>query len=197
MKRFAMLALALVAALAIAGCSKPPDTQLKQATDALAAAETAGAAKYAPDAWNTAKRALDAVKAEVASQAKKFSLIRNYRKAAALADDAIAAAKKAASTAVAQKQIATDAATAVEELTRSLQNARNRLSSLGRVRGLDVASLKTLLSNAGKKLDQARTDLAGGKFDSALAAASDGRDTVTNVLRTIEKATGKPASKKR
>jgi hypothetical protein len=197
MKRIGVLVFSLAVALIMAGCAKPPENLLLQATAALQAAQNAGAAKYAPDAWAAAQQALDEFKAELAAQAKKFSLFRSYGKARSLGEAALKAADRARDEALAQKKLASDAQTAVVELRRLLQSARNRLAALPRTRGLDAAELRTMLDSAGRQLDRAQADLTAGSYDEALATASQARGTIAKVLTTIEKATGGPASKKR
>ncbi len=197
MKRIGVLAFSMAVVLIMTGCAKPPENLLLQATAALQAAQNAGAARYAPDAWAAAQRALDEFKAELAAQAKKFSLFRSYGKARSLGEAALKAADRARDEALAQKKLAGDAQTAVAELRRLLQSARNRLAALPRTRGLDAAELRTMLDSAGRQLDRAQADLNAGRYDEALATASQARGTVAKVMTTIEKATGGPASKKR
>jgi hypothetical protein len=197
MKRFSIFALSLAVVLIMTGCGKPPETLVQQATAALQAAQEAGAPKYAPDAWAAAQQAMDKLKAELAAQAKKFSLFRNYGQARALAEAALKAADRANSEATTQKKLGGDAETAVAEARRLLQSARNRLAALPRTRGLDAAGWRATLDSAGRQLDRAQADLTAGRFDNALAAASQARGAVSKVLTAIEKATGRPASKKR
>jgi hypothetical protein len=197
MKTIGVLAFSLAVVLIMAGCAKPPENLLLRATAALQAAQNAGAAKYAPDAWATAQQALDKLKAELAAQAKKFSLFRSYAQARALGEAALKAADRARDEALAQKKLAGDAQTAVVELRRLLQSARSQLAALPRTSRLDVAGLRTMLDGASRQLDRAQTDLTAGRFDEAMATASQARGTVAKVLTTIEKATGRPASKKR
>jgi hypothetical protein len=197
MKKIGVLAFSLAVVLIMTGCAKPPENLLLRATAALQAAQNAGAAKYAPDAWATAQQALDKLKAELAAQAKKFSLFRSYAQARALGEAALKAADRARDEALAQKKLAGDAQTAVVELRRLLQSARSQLAALPRTSRLDVAGLRTMLDGASRQLDRAQTDLTAGRFDEAMATASQARGTVAKVLTTIEKATGRPASKKR
>lgn len=197
MKRFSVFALSLAVVAFMTGCGKPPEALVQQATAALQAAQDAGAPKYAPDAWTRAQQAMDKLKAELAAQVRKFSLFRNYGTARALADAALSTANQAKAEALAQKKLAGDAGTAVAELRRLLQSARNRLAALPRIRGLDESGLKAMLNSAGQQLDRSQADLTAGRFDSAMATASQARETVTKVLTAIERATGRPAPKKR
>ncbi len=195
MKRFGLIALVIVMAIVVTGCGKPPQTQIQQATAALQAAEAAGAPKYAPDSWSRAQQAMDRLKAEVAAQNKQFSLFRNYSRARALAADAIRAANQAASDAQSQQKLATDAAALVADVRRMFDSARGQLAALPRIR--DAANLRAVLNGASQQIDRARADLAAGRFDSAMATATQARDSVTRVLRAIEQATGRVPSKKR
>jgi hypothetical protein len=198
MKRLGLFALLIVMVLAVSGCSKPPDSQMQQATAALQAAEAAGAPQYASDAWNRAKQAVDQMKAELSAQDKRFALFRNYGKVTALAGDALRLAKQALADADAKKkQLGSEVTATLAELGKSLESARNQLSRLPRIKGLDAGALKAALSAAGRQLDQARTSLSAGAFDKAMAVASQAREAITKVLRAIEKATGAPPSRKR
>lgn len=198
MKRIVLLAVLAVAALALVGCGKAPDAQVKQATAALQAAEDAGAPRYAPDAWNQAKQAVDQMKAAVDAQAKRFSLFRSYGKAGRLAADALRLSQQALSQAEARKgELAAEVKGAIADLNAQLDAARKRLAGLPRVRGLDPGALRSELNAAGGMLVQAQTKLADEEFDSALATAAKAREAITKVLRTIERATGGPASPKR
>ena len=69
--------LVLVAAVMIVGCAKPPQSDLDGAKAALAAAEQAEAPKYAPEAWDKAQQAMNAVNAELEAQNAKFALFRS------------------------------------------------------------------------------------------------------------------------
>jgi hypothetical protein len=197
MKRYSLIALAVVVAIVMTGCGKPPQTQIQQATSALEAAESAGAQKYAPDSWSRAQQAMDRLKAEVDAQNKRFALFRNFGTARALAADAIRAANQAAADAESQKKLASDAASLVSEVRKMFQSARSRLAALPRIRGLDAAGLKATVNAAGQQIDRARADLAAARFDSAMSTATQARDELTKVLRALEQATGMSPSKKR
>jgi hypothetical protein len=198
MKKLSLLAILLVTAIILVGCGKAPDTQVKQATSALQAAEAAGAPQYASEAWNRAKEAVDRMKAELEGQNRRFSLFRNYGKVKALAGEAIRLSEQALADANSRKtQLRGEVTSLLAELEDSLASARSQLSRVPRSKGLDAASLRSSLNAAGRQLDQARSNLAAGALDSAMAVAAQARQTINGVLRAIEKATGLPASKKR
>ncbi len=198
MKKLSLLALSLVMASILVGCGKAPEAQIKQATNALQTAETAGAPQYVPEAWNRAKEAVDRMKAELQAQDRRFSLFRNYGKVRTLAEQAIKLSEQALADANSRKtQLRAEVTTELAQLDASLASARSQLSRVPRSKGLDAASLRSSLNAAGRQLDQARSRLAAGALDSAMAVAAQARDAINRVLRAIEKATGLPASKKR
>ncbi len=198
MKKLSLLALLLLLAGILAGCSKAPDAQVKQATNALQTAETAGAPQYAPDSWNRAKQAVDRMNAELQAQSRRLSLFRNYGKVKTLAQEAIRLSEQALADANSRKtQLRAEVTTELAQLDASLASARSQLARVPRSKGLDAASMRSSLNAAGRQLDQARSRLAAGALDSAMAVAAEARDAINRVLRAIEKATGLPASKKR
>jgi hypothetical protein len=198
MKRLSLLALLIVMATLIAGCGKAPDAQLEQASKALQAAEDAGAPQYAPEAWNRAKETADRMKAELEAQSKRFALFRNYGKVRTLAEQAARLSEQALADANSRKtQLRGEVTAMIAELNASLESARSQISRVPRSKGLDAASLRSSLNAAGRQLDLARSNLAAGALDSAMAVAAQARDTINGVLRAIERATGIPASKKR
>ncbi len=198
MKRFSLFALSVIIVLIAAGCARPPETQIQQATAAYQAAEAAGAPKYAPDTWSRARQAMDRLKAELDTQGRKSAILRSYGRARALAEETIRVAKQAAAEAGTRiEQLAGDVTAAIAEVRSMLQTAQNRLSTLPRIRGLDPAALRAQLGAAGQQLEQAEADRNAGRFDEALASASQARDTITEVLRAIERAVERPAARKR
>jgi hypothetical protein len=198
MKRLSLLALLIVIASIIAGCAKAPDAQLEQASNALQEAEAAGAPQYAPEAWNRAREAVERMKAEREAQGGRFALFRNYGKVKLLAEQAARLSEQALAEANSKKtQLRGEITALLAELDASLESARSQLSKVPRSRGLDTASLRSSLNAADRQLDQARSNLAAGALDSAMAVAAQARTGITGVLKAIEKATGLPASKKR
>jgi hypothetical protein len=198
MKKLSLLALLLVAASIFTGCGKAPDAQVQQATSALQAAEAAGAPQYAAEAWNRAREATDRMKAELEAQDRRFTLFRNYGKVRTLAVQATRLSEQALADANSRRTQLRDEVTGLlAELNASLASARSQLAKVPRSKGLDTASLRSSLNAAGRQLDQARSNLAAGALDSAMAVAAQARDAINGVFRAIEKATGLPASKKR
>ncbi len=198
MKKLSLLTLSLVMAAILVGCGKAPDPQIKQAANALQTAEAAGAPQYAPEAWKRAKEAVDSMKAELQAQDRRLSLFRNYGKVKKLAVEAVRLSEQALADANSRKtQLRAEVTNELAQLDASLASARSQLTRVPRSKGLDTASLRSSLNAAGRQLDQARSNLAAGAVDSAMAVAAQARDAINRVLRAIEKATGLPASKKR
>lgn len=198
MKRLGQLALLAAVALAVVACAKPPDAQVQQARAALQAAQAAGAATYAPEAWSQAQAAMDRLNQELSAQSRKLGFLRNYGRAVTLASQAAAAADKATTDAGARKaQLQSETTKTIADLRGSLKSARDQLAAASRTKGLDVAGLRSELDAAQRQLDQAQTQLGAGQLDSAMASSSQARDGITEVLRTIERATGRAPSKKR
>jgi DNA repair exonuclease SbcCD ATPase subunit len=198
MRNLSLLALLLIVATIFTGCGKAPEAQVQQATSALQAAEAAGAPQYAAEAWNRANEATERMKAELEAQDRRFALFRNYGKVRTLAEQAKRLSEQASADANSRKTQLHDELTALlAELNASLASARSQLSRVPRSTGLDTASLRSSLNSAGRQLDQARSNLAAGALDSAMAVAAQARDAINGVFRAIERARGLPASKKR
>ena len=198
MKRLIVFAFSIVVVLLATSCAKSPDAQIQQAGTALAAAEAAGAQKYAPDAWNRAKQAMERLNAELSAQDQKFRLLRNFKTAGTLAEEAMNAANQAKAEADKKKaQLRADITKMIADVKNSLQSARTQLSGLPRTATVNTANLRSRLDAAEGLLDKAQSEMVAERFDSAMASAGGARDSVVGVLRAIEQAAPRPAVKKR
>ena len=200
MRRNSLFALAVVVvvALLISGCSKPPESQIQQATAAFQAAEAAGAATFAPEAWNRAKQAMDRLRAELDAQGKKNGLLRSYRQARVLADDAARLSRQAGTEAARKKeQLASDAAAAIADAKTRLQAAQGRLAALPRGSGLDIAALRSTLGQAAQLIAEAEADLGAERLESAGEKASQASELIRRVQEQMERVSGQSPSKKR
>jgi len=133
MRRNTFLVGVMVLALAVlaVGCAKPPQQEIDGAKAALAAAEQAEAPKYAPDAWDKAQQAMNAVNAELEAQAAKFALFRSYTKTKQLIVDANTAAGEAQAAGVAGKEKAkNEAQAAIDAVKAALQGAQTAMTDL-------------------------------------------------------------------
>lgn len=198
MKRFVVVVLSVVVTLLVISCAKLPEAEIDQAGTALAAAEAAGAQKYAPDAWNRAKQAMERLNAELSAQGEKFRLLRNFKTAGTLAEEAVNLANQARAEADKKKaQLRADITKLIADVKNYLQSARTQLSGLPRTAALNTANLRSRLDAAEGLLEKAQSELAAERFDSAMASAGEARDSAVGVLRTIEQAVPRPAVKKR
>lgn len=190
-----VLGVAALAALLVVGCAKPPDDLVQKAKAALQAAEAAGAPAHAPAAWDRAKQAMARLEAELAKQADKTKFLRRYGPARKLAEQVTSAANQAlAETSTKTAQLRAEVSKTIQDLRASLASARSQLSAFARSAAAELAGR---LDTAGRRLDQAQADLDAGRIDAALLAASEAREQITAVLRTVEQQTGRPISKKR
>lgn len=98
------LIIVLALSLVFIGCAKPPEAEQKAAKDAMDAAVSAGADKYAAADLQAAKNLWEAAEAQVKE--------KKYKEAKQVYVDAKAAFEKAAGAVAAGKKAATDAANA-------------------------------------------------------------------------------------
>jgi hypothetical protein len=115
----------------LSGCAKAPQETIDAAKAALDAAKTAEADRYLADQFNAAQDSLNAAMTEIEAQGSKFALTRNYDRAKALLESAVAAANAAKDGVAAKKEevkteaqnLMTQAQTAVEETKKLLAKA--------------------------------------------------------------------------
>ncbi len=157
-----LAAVCLILAL-VTACTAPPEPERHQAEGAIAAARAAGAAVYAPDALETAERALAQYDAAVAD--------RDYRQALRLAIEARDGAYTAARLAADRKA---DARSAAERLATDvaarLEDVQGRLAALPASRSHSAAAdtLRALQQSGSEALQEARTAIGDGEFRSAI-----------------------------
>jgi len=198
MKRLIVFAFSIVVTLFVTSCAKPPEAQIQQAGNALEAAEAAGSQKYALDAWNRAKQAMEMLNAELSTQDQRFRLFRNFNNARTLAESATNAANQAKAEADKKKaQLRADTTKMIADVKSSLQSARTQLSGLPRTTAVNTANLRSRLDEAGRFIDKAQSEMGAERFDSAMASAGGARDNIIEVLRAIEQATPRPTARKR
>ena len=95
----------------LVGCAEAPLQEVESTRQAVTDAETAQAAVYAPQQWEEAQAAMQAVDEEIATQAGKFALTRSYEQTGTLLAEANAKAEAAKTAAVANKEQAKNEAT--------------------------------------------------------------------------------------
>ena len=115
----------------VAGCAKPPQVELDKAKATLNTAGEAEAATYAPQEWQAAQDAMNAVNAEMEVQANKFALFRSYKKTKELITAAETAATQAEQAGRAGKEKARqEAQAALDAVRTALTDAQNMLAEL-------------------------------------------------------------------
>ena len=184
---------ALVAALALTGCAKPPADAIAAADAAQQAAVAAEAEQYAPEAMNSVAEAKAALDAEIAAQGEKMSLTRSYKRAEELVAAYQAAAEQATTAAAAGKEQAMNEATAlIAEGRTALEEGTATLAKAPRGKGsaADLAAMKADLEAAGVSLTEAEASLAAGAFLDAKSKATSAKETIQRVVDAVTQAQG-------
>ncbi len=192
MRRLAVL---LSTVLIVAACSEPPRKELDRAQGAIDAARAAGAERYAQDTFTTATTALREAYDAVEQRDYRLALTRaldaneQAQEAARLAADGKAAARSASETALG----------AVAALLDRLE-ARIRVAEAARVPAKDIKPSRTAASDAAAALQEARAQIAGGKYleaSNVLQAARDGIEAqIRKVDALIEARTARPVRRR-
>ncbi len=193
MKKARWLAPVLLAFL-LAACAAPPQAQIDAAKAALAAAlQNPDVITYAPDALRAAQDRMDALDAELAAQAKRSALSRNYDLARTLADQTAADARTAGETAATSKQqVALEASALVDDVTAAIQPFESRLWAAKRVPRIKmdvITPLQQLPDQARATVADAQKDIAAGAFAEAKAKLTTVRDQLSESSQTITEQT--------
>lgn len=187
----AMTVSALLSALSVlAACAHPPQAAVDAARVAMdAASRNPDVVTYAPDALRSAQDKMSALDAELARQSRRSALMRNYDASSALAQEAAALAASAAEAAeAAKKQVASDAAALVDEVTAAIPSFESKVWRARGVRGIKldvIAPLALVPDQARAALDEARKDIASGAFASAKARLMAAKDQLSSNEETI------------
>ena len=178
MRRLAAL---LCASLIAAACSEPPRKEIDRAQGALDAARAAGAEQYAPGAYVAATSALQ--------QAHDAVDQRDYRLALSLAVDASERAQNAARAAADGKAAArssSEAAIASAASTIEQLQARIKTAETARVAARDLQKVRSAAVGAAADLQEARTQVASGKFIEAAATVKGLRGEIEAQIRALD-----------
>ncbi len=193
MNKARLIACALLVLL-LAACASPPQADIDAAKAALASAmKNPDVITYAPDALRLAQDKMDALDAEVAAQAHRSPLSRNYDLTKTLAGDAGVLARAAEDAAASSKQqVALEASALVDEVTAAIQPFESRVWAAKRVPRikLDVITpLQQLPDQARATVADAQKDIAAGAFAAAKAKLSSVRDQLNASSETITEET--------
>jgi len=184
----------LAVLIALASCAKPPQAEIDAARAALdAAAKSADVVTYAPDELRAAQEKLAALDAEVAAQARRSPLARNYDQARVLArDSADAAANALTAAAAAKEQVAHEAASLADEITATIPQFESKVWAAKRVPRIKldmITPLATLPDQARTIVNDARQDITAGAFASAKAKLQAVKDQLSACEETIAEQT--------
>ncbi|MFN8178603.1 MAG: hypothetical protein U0167_11785 [bacterium] len=197
-KRMLIVVLGAVG-LGVVGCISPPNKVAQQASQAQEDAKTVGAVRYAPDQAKAAMAAYDAAQAEMAVQAKKFVLFRNYTAATNQLTEAVTELTKARTEALKTKaglkgpvreamKTANDAVDAADQMMAKATASKARVDLVAWQNNL--AALRQLLADATAAQNGDDLILAKAKLDSAVTEAGALQATMNDAL--AGKSTPKP-----
>jgi hypothetical protein len=183
------------AALLILGlfaCAKPPQAEIDAAKAAVAkAAANSDVVTYASEALARAQDALSRMQTELTA--------KHYDKVKTLALEASAAAEKAITEALANKEkVKADAAALIAAMKKALPEAEKTINAAKKIRNtkLDFAALAKSLAGAKTSITQADADFANGNFMAAWNKASAVQTTLADGEKTVADAVQAATKKK-
>jgi hypothetical protein len=192
------IVLAVIALLLVVGCSKPPETEMQNANNAITAAKTAEAEQYAPDAYRVAMDTLNAANAAKTEQDSKFALFRSYGKSKDMYVVSQALAEKAVTEAQAEKEKVRLAV--MDMLTKAqadIDAAQKALDKAPRGKGskADIEMIKADLAGVNAGYAEAKADFDAGKFLVAKGKLETVMSKAQSIVAEIEAAKAKKAGK--
>ncbi|HOC19292.1 MAG TPA: DUF4398 domain-containing protein [Vicinamibacterales bacterium] len=181
------LVVPLVAALALSACAAPPEAEMTEAREALAAARAAGAERYAPAEYGEA--------AGMLQRSERFVAEGDYRQALSaaleareLANAAAAAAGGAKEAARARATTAMDQAQASLAAARAFTDAATAKPPRTRPERLHVSEVRRAVVAANVAVQKAREAIGRDDF----AAATEALDAVRAQLDEVMAAKPEP-----
>lgn len=175
----------------LVGCSKAPETAMKNAETSMQAASTADAEQYAPNAYKMAADTLNAAKAEEKKQASKFFLFKSYGKAQKMYESAQVLAENAVTEANAEKErIKAQVDEMLKTVKMSLDSAAVAVEKAPRGKGsrADIELIKVDLNAAQAGYNEAMTDFNNGEYMNAQAKLEAVGQKAEAVINEINKA---------
>jgi len=162
-RRWCSISLVIVASWSIAACGDdPPNKEIQQAQQAIDAARTSDAERYATDDFRAAQAALTRAQAAVVA--------RDYRQALNDALDARDRAQTASKNAVDRKAVTkTEVDRALHDAALAIVDARARLRTAETTRRprAQVVAIRREIADAEKRVQEARTLFEKGDYLSA------------------------------
>lgn len=191
MKIKATTVVAILVALALAGCSKAPVVEENNALQMMSQAEQSQAAKYAASEWRIAQDTLQAALAERQNQDSRFALFRSYGKSKALFEKAAMLAQEA------QQKSTEELARIRRETETTLAEARVALDSVaallltvpvGKDTRAEIELMKQDLAALQQQLSDAQADFQRGNYDAARGKAVATMDRAAGMKTTLDAA---------
>jgi hypothetical protein len=188
------LFLVLATLMGVAACASPPQAAVDTARSALnVAARNPDVVTYAPDALRAAQEKMQDLDAEMAAQAKRSALSRNYDAAQTLATEALQHATDAVSASVSAKaQVAADAAALVEELTAALPAFQSKVWAarrVARIRMDIITPLQAVPDQIRTGIADAQKDIDAGTYATAKAKLTSLKDLMKSAEESITEQT--------
>lgn len=199
MMRKVALFSALVFALSVMGCAKPPQMELDAAKQAVDAAKQSEAEKYAPETLKAAQDSLEAANSETERQNGRIFFLRNYDQAKSSALAASSVAAKAKEEAIAEKaRRKQEAETAVAAAQTAIDSAKVALehAPTGKGSEVDINQMKADVAAAETQLGEAKSAVTGEDFDGAKSKATAVKSTADRVAGDVKAAAEKVAALK-
>jgi putative hemolysin len=196
MKTLTRTMLIMIAAVALlAGCAKPPETELAAAKASIDKAVAAGAETYCTQEIGKVKSDLSAAQKEIATQQEKFW--KNFDNAKAMLIKVDADAKAAEALVAPRKEEAKQAAIAAEgEAKAALEEAKALLAKAPKGKGTraDIEAFKADLKGIEDSLPEIATLIASEQYfpakekaDALKAKAADISAQITAAMEKTKK----------
>jgi hypothetical protein len=183
MPRLSVVLCAVVCAIGSTACSAPPQKEIDRAQQAIDAARTAGADRYAPEAYTAATAALQ--------QSHEAVDQRDYRLALSRAVDATDRAQEATRAAAENKAKARGAnEVAVNKANAALMQleARVKAAEAARVPPRELVPARSAIKDAQASLQKARTLLAAENYPAVTEAVDGLEEQIRSEIRVVEAA---------
>jgi hypothetical protein len=176
--------LTLAGCLLAGGCAAPPDTEIRQARDAIESARAAGAERYAAEEFQAARTALDRSTSAVTR--------RDFRQALTFALDSREHAQHASRIAAEQRrQVRDQAVQALEEVESAVAVAHQRVESAAtdrtprsRAEQLQISDIRRAIVVANVAVQKAREAIANEDYAAAQQAVTGVADHLKSVVET-------------
>lgn len=194
------LAIPILMATLLAGCSQPPTADLNAAKNAMEEARAAEADKYAPDEFNQAQSNFDAATKEITAQDNSFFLTRSYSKAGQLLKDTQAKAQTAQTAAKDNKEkVKLEVEALTTETEAAIQTAKAALAKAprGKDTQADLAAMKADLDGLTGALAEARDLYTKGDYLGAKASLTTSKGKADQVTSEVQSALEKVKGGKR